>query len=91
MWRNYLKYWHKGDTDICPKCGAKLCWVYDGFYWYACDAEPVYYVRDYDSRVCVVKHRNLLTGCRVNLTADEVSGARQGLLPHCYSCGVERN
>lgn len=84
--RLWLKHKRRGEDNECPLCNASIRWVYDGFYWYPCDKEPVYYTRDYNSTVCVMKRRELIEGVRLYQPGMDSTKIQLGLLPHVYSC-----
>lgn len=86
--RLWLKHKHREEYTECPLCNASIRWVYDGFYWYPCDKEPVYYTRDFNSKICVVKRRELIEGVRLYTPGMDPVKCKLGLLPHVYSCSA---
>lgn len=60
--RLWLKHKYRHESNECPRCSTSIRWVYDGAYWIPCDKEPVYYIRDRDSKVSIVKRKTLIDG-----------------------------
>ena len=84
--RLWLKHKYREETNHCPLCGASIKWIYDGDSWIPCDKEPVYYMLDYHSRICIVRRKTLVEGVRIYNPAMDIRQCQMGLLPHVYSC-----
>lgn len=84
--RLWLKHKYRHESNECPRCSTSIRWVYDGAYWIPCDKEPVYYIRDRDSKVSIVKRKTLIDGVLLYQPGMDLGKCELGLLPHVFSC-----
>jgi len=82
----YLRNKRRGNFDYCEECGAALKWVYDGYYWIACDVAPVLFY-PHIGRCKVVYKRELIENALLYRTGLSIEQQPLiGLSPHIFSC-----